>query len=145
MNNSSCVDGAFQGSSTTVSFGERYQSSQQFDHIFKVGMALVERTAAYLDGQGRKESKGLPPSVNVLYATESMRLTTRLLEVASWLLIRRGVKEGELTQAEAEARRAKTQEANHQASAARAVRDGATRPCAQAEWQAHRHDAEARA
>jgi len=68
-------------------------------------MALVERTAAYLDGQGRKESKGLPPSVNVLYATESMRLTTRLLDLASWLLIRRALKEGEISEDEAAKKR----------------------------------------
>lgn len=88
-----------------VSFGERFAQSDQFDAIFKEGMALVERTAAYLDGQGRKEAKTLKAPLTLVYATESMRLTTRLLEVASWLLIRRGVKEGELTQAEAEARR----------------------------------------
>ena len=46
-------------------------------------MGLVERTAAYLDGQGRKEARALRGPVAVLYATESMRLTTRLLELAS--------------------------------------------------------------
>ena len=29
------------------------------------------------------------------YATESMRLTTRLLELASWLMVRRALKEGD--------------------------------------------------
>ena len=37
------------------------------------------------------------------YAGESMRLTTRLLDLASWLLIRRAIKEGEMTEAEAAA------------------------------------------
>lgn len=90
-----------------ISFGERFQASQQFDAVFKEGMALVERTAAYLDTTGRKESKGLPGHVTVLYATESMRLTTRLLDLASWLLIRRSLKEGEITEAEAEAKRSR--------------------------------------
>lgn len=101
MNNKSRVDGSLQGSSTTVSFGERFQSSEQFDHIFKEGMALVERTAAYLDGTGRKEAKDLAGGAAVLYATESMRLTTRLLDLASWLLIRRALKEGEIGEEEA--------------------------------------------
>ena len=105
MNNSSRVDGALQGSNTTVSFGERFQSSEQFDHIFKEGMALVERTAAYLDGPGRKEAKALTGTASVLYATESMRLTTRLLDLASWLLIRRSLKEGEITEEEAAKKR----------------------------------------
>ena len=89
----------------TISFGERFAQSDQFDNIFKEGMALVERTAAYLDGPGRAESKQLKTPLTLVYATESMRLTTRLLELASWLLIRRGVKDGELSTAEAAMRR----------------------------------------
>lgn len=107
MSNSSSVENRFVGGGETVSFGERFQASEQFDRVFSEGMALVERSAAYLDGDGRLESKGLPGQVTVLYATESMRLTTRLLELASWLLIRRAVKEGELTHEEAEAKRAR--------------------------------------
>lgn len=99
------VEGQATGSATTVSFLERFQSSEQFDHVFKEGMALVERTAAYLDGVGRKEAKALAGGVAVLYATESMRLTTRLLDLASWLLIRRGVREGEITEDEAAKKR----------------------------------------
>lgn len=85
----------------TVSFGAHFAQSDQFDAIFKEGMALVERTAAYLDGQGRKEAKNLQSPLTLVYATESMRLTTRLLELASWLLVRRAVKDGEITAAEA--------------------------------------------
>jgi regulator of CtrA degradation len=89
----------------TVSFGERFAASDQFDAIFREGMGLVERTAAYLDGQGRKEARALRGPVAVLYATESMRLTTRLLELASWLMIRRALKEGEITPQEARNKR----------------------------------------
>jgi len=90
---------------TTVSFGEHFAASDQFDAIFKEGMGLVERTAAFLDGPGRKEARALRGPVAVLYATESMRLTTRLLELASWLMIRRALKEGEITPDEARAKR----------------------------------------
>lgn len=89
----------------TVSFGERFQSSEQFDAVFKQGMALVERTAAYLDGDGRIASKSLAGRTAVVYASESMRLTTRLLDLASWLLIRRALKAGEISEAEAKRRR----------------------------------------
>ena len=105
MSNVYRVDGARSGSATTVSFGERFQSSEQFDHIFKEGMALVERTASYLDGPGRKEAKTLTGGTGVLYATESMRLTTRLLDLASWLLIRRALREREITEEEAQKKR----------------------------------------
>jgi regulator of CtrA degradation len=64
-------------------------------------MALVEETATYLDGSGRQESKKLERSAALVYATESMRLTTRLMQLASWLLLHRAVKEGEMTLAQA--------------------------------------------
>jgi len=91
----------------TISFGERFAASEQFDAIFREGMALVERTAAYLDGQGRKEARALSEAASVLYATESMRLTTRLLELASWLMIRRAYKDGEITADELRRKRAR--------------------------------------
>ena len=99
------TDGAQLSSATTVSFGQRFQSSEQFDQIFREGMALVERTAAYLDGPGRKEAKCLTGGAGVLYATESLRLTTRLLDLASWLLIRRALKDGEIGEEEAAKKR----------------------------------------
>lgn len=92
-------------SGVTVSFAERFAASEHFDTIFKDGMALVERTAAYLDGAGRKEAKALSPSLGVVYATESMRLTTRLLEIAAWLLVRRSLREGEISPEEARVKR----------------------------------------
>ena len=39
----------------------------------------------------------LPRSAALTYATESMRLTTRLMQLASWLLLHRAVKEGEMS------------------------------------------------
>lgn len=85
----------------TVSFGERLANSQAFAALFRDGMALVEETASYLDGAGRTESKKLERSAALVYATESMRLTTRLMQLASWLLLHRAVKEGEMTLAQA--------------------------------------------
>src|SRR5215475_40868 len=80
-----------------VSFGERLAGSQAFLLLFREGMALVEETAGYLDGPGRRESKALDRGAAVAYATESMRLTTRLMQLASWLLLHRAVNEGEMT------------------------------------------------
>jgi regulator of CtrA degradation len=80
-----------------IAFGEKLASSQAFAALFRDGMGLVEETAAYLDGPGRQESKKLERSAALAYATESMRLTTRLMQLASWLLLHRAVKEGEMT------------------------------------------------
>jgi len=84
-----------------VLFSEKLASSQAFAGLFKEGMALVEETASYLDGPGRQESKKLDRSAALAYATESMRLTTRLMQLASWLLLHRAVKEGEMSLAQA--------------------------------------------
>jgi regulator of CtrA degradation len=91
----------------TVSFSERLASSQVFATLFRDGMALVEETASYLDGPGRTESKKLDRSASLIYATESMRLTTRLMQLASWLLLHRAVKEGEMTLAQAHKEKSK--------------------------------------
>jgi regulator of CtrA degradation len=83
-----------------VSFKEKLTGSQAFSTLFRDGMALVEETAAYLDGPGRQESKKLERAAALAYATESMRLTTRLMQLASWLLLHRAVKEGEMSLAQ---------------------------------------------
>jgi regulator of CtrA degradation len=83
--------------SALVQFSERLTNSAAFGTLFREGMDLVEETAAYLDGDGRNEAKALERSVSLTYATESMRLTTRLMQLASWLLLHRAVKEGEMT------------------------------------------------
>jgi regulator of CtrA degradation len=75
--------------------------SELFDRTFREGMELVETTAAYLDGEGRRDSKLLSRAGALAYAGESMRLTTRLMQVASWLLVQRAVREGEIDPSEA--------------------------------------------
>src|SRR5690349_7626015 len=84
-----------------IVFGEKLAASQAFAGLFKEGMGLVEETASYLDGPGRQQSKKLDRSAALAYATESMRLTTRLMQLASWLLLHRAVKEGEMSLAQA--------------------------------------------
>jgi regulator of CtrA degradation len=85
----------------TVSFAQKLASSDAFKALFREGMSLVEESAAYLDGPGRMASKGLPRAMALAYASESMRLTTRLMQLASWLLLQRAVNEGEITQMQA--------------------------------------------
>ena len=90
-----------------VLFGAKLAASQNFSQLFRDGMKLVEETAAYLDGPGRRESKLLGRSAALAYATESMRLTTRLMQLASWLLLHRAVNEGEMSLAQANKERMK--------------------------------------
>ena len=78
-----------------------FARSELFERTFQEGMDLVEETAGYLDGAGRQESKTLSRNAALAYASESMRLTTRLMQVASWLLLQRAVREGDMLAAAA--------------------------------------------
>lgn len=74
-----------------------FARSALLERTFQDGMELVEETAAYLDGDGRRESRLLSRSAALAYAADSMKLTTRLMQVASWLLVQRAVREGDMT------------------------------------------------
>ena len=78
-----------------------FARSELFQRTFQEGMDLVEETAGYLDGAGRQASKLLSRNAALAYAAESMRLTTRLMQVASWLLVQRAVREGDMPPAAA--------------------------------------------
>jgi regulator of CtrA degradation len=97
----------FKSDVTPVSFAARLTNSKTFIKLFCDSMALVEQTAIYLDGPGRQESKKLERKSGLAYSTESVRLTTRLMQLASWLLLYRAVKEGEISLADASRERAK--------------------------------------
>jgi regulator of CtrA degradation len=78
-----------------------FTRSELFARTFAEGMDLVEEAAAYLDGVGRHDSRLLSRNRALAYANQSMRLTTRLMQVASWLLVQRSVRDGEMTTTDA--------------------------------------------
>ena len=86
-----------KGSDNTVRLAEHFTRSGKFKGLFADGMGLVEESANFLDGPGREAARKLPRTASVLYASESMRLTTRLMQLASWLLLQRAVGDGEMT------------------------------------------------
>ena len=108
-------------SESTVVFGEKLAGSQTFSETFRRGMGLVEQTAAYLDGPGRSDSKALDRQGALTYATESMRLTTRLMQLASWLLLHRAVNDGEMSLEQARLEKAKVRLGGAEPSAAEAL------------------------
>lgn len=90
------IDGIAPTSAWRADVIADFARSELFDRTFQEGMDLVEETAGYLDGSGRQESKLLSRNAALAYAAESMRLTTRLMQVASWLLVQRAVREGDM-------------------------------------------------
>lgn len=73
-----------------------FAGSEMFDRLFRDGMGLVEQAAAYLDGPGRIESRKLNRDLALVYAAESMEVTTRLMQAASWLVVQRAVREKDM-------------------------------------------------
>jgi regulator of CtrA degradation len=94
-------------SDNTIRLAERRVFSQSFKPLYNEGMSLVEEAAEYLDGTGRTEAKALSRVAATLYAAESMRLTTRLMQIASWLLLQRAANSGEMTREQVAAEKAK--------------------------------------
>ena len=100
----------------TINLAEKFANSEKFKKLFHDGMALVEESATYLDGSGREAAKSLPRTVAMLYGAESMRLTTRLMQLASWLLLQRAANEGEMSRDQIleEKKKIKLGESGHQ-------------------------------
>ncbi len=78
-----------------------FAGSEMFDRLFKEGMALVEEAATYLDGPGRVDSRKLNRELALVYAAESMEVTTRLMQSASWLVVQRAIREKDMKPEEA--------------------------------------------
>lgn len=94
-------DQSTKASAADIAVVKAFAASQMFERTYREGMALVEEAAVYLDGMGREDSCDLPHEASLAYAGESMRLTTRLMQIAAWLLVKKAVQEGELTPEEA--------------------------------------------
>ena len=90
-----------------IALAPRIAEREGFLALFSNGMRLIEETASYLDGHGRETSKSLSRLGSVAYASESMRLTTRLMQIASWLLLQRAMNDGEMTNAQGREEKAK--------------------------------------
>jgi regulator of CtrA degradation len=82
---------------SAINLSERFAFSGRFKTLFRDGMALVEESATFLDGRGREAARDLERGAAILYGAESMRLTTRLMQLASWLLLQRAASEGEMS------------------------------------------------
>ncbi len=91
----------------TIRLAEHLAFSRSFQPLFNEGMTLVDETAVYLDSDGRTDAKALSRLAATLYAAESMRLTTRLMQVASWLLLQRAANQGDMSRAQVEAEKVK--------------------------------------
>lgn len=79
------------------------ESTIFFSRTYDEAFMLVVEAREYLLGPGKAAVRRLPSEASFCYATESLRLTTRLTECMSWLMFQRAVAEGEITAQEAQA------------------------------------------
>ena len=78
-----------------------FTASRVFERVFADGMALVEDAAGYLDGPGRDMAKELPRDAGLTYAAWSMELTSKLMQAASWLVMQKAVRDGDMPREDA--------------------------------------------
>ena len=111
------------GRNTAIAFGHRLARSPAFAALYDAGMALVEETTDYLGDEGKQSAQNLSTEAALLYTTESMRLTTRLMQIASWLLLQRAVNDGEMTVEQGMAEKAKIRLSNSESTSSDAIWD----------------------
>jgi len=69
--------------------------------LYVEAMVLADEVRAYFDESGREERDHLPPLLRVTFSCESLKVTTRLMHIIAWLLNRRAVDAGELSEGDA--------------------------------------------
>lgn len=67
------------------------------DALYVEAMMLADEARSYFDREGQEDRAGLDPVARVGFSCESLRVTTRLMHVVSWLLVRKAIQAGELT------------------------------------------------
>src|SRR3546814_8051982 len=63
-------------------------------------MVLADEARSYFDRGGLEDREAMSPADRVAFSCESLKVTTRLMHVVSWLLLRRAADAGELRPAE---------------------------------------------
>ena len=71
------------------------------DSLYVEAMVLADEARSYFDRVAREERLSLEPVDRVGFSCESLKVTTRLMQVIAWLLAQRAVAAGELSRAEA--------------------------------------------
>lgn len=65
------------------------------DSLYVEAMLLADESRAYFDRDGREERRLLEPLLRVAFSCESLKVTTRLMHIVSWLLSHRAAQGGE--------------------------------------------------
>lgn len=69
--------------------------------LYAEALALADEARGYFAQTGQDDRLDLEPMERVLFSCESLKVTTRLMQVISWLLVGKAVAAGEMTPEEA--------------------------------------------
>lgn len=83
-----------QHSASTITF---------FDRTYDEAFALLVEARDYLTERQQQVTDQLSPQHQLIAGCETMRLTSRLVQVMAWLMVQRAVHAGEIDPAEADA------------------------------------------
>lgn len=75
-----------------------FAESNLFHRLYDQSMAMVRDAAEYLELEGVLERQQLSEKMSLVFACESMRVTTRLMQISAWLLAMRALSEGEISE-----------------------------------------------
>lgn len=64
-------------------------------------LALLYEARAYITARGDQDRRDLVDAQRLVYCSESLRVTARLGQAMAWILVRKAVQAGELTEDEA--------------------------------------------
>ncbi|MEM6682100.1 MAG: DUF1465 family protein [Pseudomonadota bacterium] len=70
------------------------------DQLHQEAVALAEESRAYFARCSKSDRATLQPIDRVVYTAESLRISTRLMHVISWGLVRKAVENGEMSERE---------------------------------------------
>ena len=71
-------------------------ASRLIETIYSEALLLADETRAYFDQGNVAEHGALPPAERVLLACESLKASTRLMQIIGWLLMRKAEAAGEV-------------------------------------------------
>lgn len=82
----------------SVDHAKRLMTARLVDSLYTEAMVLADEARSYFDRIGRGERDALTPIAKVAFSCESLRVTTRLMHVIAWLLTRKAISAGEISE-----------------------------------------------
>lgn len=67
------------------------------DRLYQEAVNMADEARTYFAMYSKLDREKLPPIDRVLYTCESLRISTRLMHVISWLMVRKAVARGEIS------------------------------------------------